>query len=185
VIVGNWLPSLLARTQGYGKGTAGGVAALTIVLGIVGRPLGGLVARRHPAATRALIVGAFVAGAMATAVFAVGGPLAFLLVAAAAIGVAGGTPFGPIMSGAARAYPQAPGLAIGAMNLYPAVAIVAGMPLIGLTFAWPGDGRIGFAVLAALWASAALAIPAGVALTGAVRGRPPGGELGATRRQAR
>jgi hypothetical protein len=32
-------------------------------------------------------------------------------------------------------------------------------PLIGLTFALPGDGRIGFIALAALWALAALSVP--------------------------
>jgi hypothetical protein len=110
-------------------------------------------------ATRGLIVGAFAVGASATALMAAGGPLALMVVAATAIGIAGGTPFGPIMFGATRVYPEAPGAAIGAMNVYPAAAIVAVTPLVGLTFDLPGDGRAGFIALAALWALAACAIP--------------------------
>jgi MFS family permease len=165
VIVGNWAPTLLSRTHGYDKGTAGAIAGLTILLGIVGRPAGGVVARHWPRATRALIACAFLGGAVATALLAVGGPLALLAIEATVIGIAAGTPFGPIMFGATRVYPQAPGAAIGAMNVWPAAAIVAATPLIGLTFQLPGDGRIGFAVLAVLWALAARAIPPSSALS--------------------
>jgi hypothetical protein len=45
------------------------------------------------------------------------------------------------------------------MNVYPAAAIVLVTPLIGLTFGLPGDGRVGFIVLAALWAVAAWTAP--------------------------
>jgi len=165
VIVGNWAPTLLSRAHGYDEGTAGAIAGLTILFGIVGRPAGGMVARRWPGATRALIAGAFVVGAGATGLLAVGGPLFVLVLAAAAIGIAGGTPFGPIMFGATRLYPRAPGAAIGAMNIWPAAAIVALTPVIGLTFDLPGDGKFGFAVLSAAWALAACAIPPSSALT--------------------
>jgi MFS family permease len=159
VVIGNWAPTLLARAHGYDKGTAGVVAALTVLLGIVGRPAGGAVARRLPGEIGTVIAAAFAVGACATALLALGGPLALLVPAAALIGVAAGIPFGPAMSAAARAYPQAPGAAIGAMNTYPALAIVVVTPLIGLTFALPGDGRIGFLMLAGIWALAALTVP--------------------------
>jgi hypothetical protein len=38
------------------------------------------------------------------------------------------------------------------------LAIVCGAPLVGLTFSLAGGGRIGFAVVAALWASATLVL---------------------------
>jgi hypothetical protein len=38
------------------------------------------------------------------------------------------------------------------------VTILVGTPLLGLTFSFPGDGRIGFIIVGALWASAALAV---------------------------
>jgi hypothetical protein len=43
-----------------------------------------------------------------------------------------------------------PRTAVGFVNAVATRAIVAGTPLIGLPFSLPGDGRIGFAVLAAL-----------------------------------
>jgi MFS family permease len=159
IVIGNWAPTLLARAHGYDKGTAGVIAGLTVLLGIVGRPVGGIVTRRAPAATRLVIVVSFLAAAVATVVLALGAPLSVMVIAAIAIGIAGGTPFGPIMFAATRVYPDAPGAAIGAMNVYPAAAIVVATPLIGLTFGLPGNGRIGFIVLAALWALAALSAP--------------------------
>lgn len=165
VVIGNWAPTLLASAHGYAKSTAGVIAGLTIFLGIVGRPAGGIVARRLPMLTRTFILAAFALGAVATAVLALGSTLAVMVVAAMVIGVAGGTPFGPIMFGATRVYPDAPGAAIGAMNIYPALAIVVVTPLVGLTFKLPGDGRIGFLALSLLWALAACTIPPVSALT--------------------
>jgi MFS family permease len=159
IVIGNWAPTLLVRAHGYSKGTAGVVAGLTVLLGIVGRPIGGIVTRRAPDATRLVIVVSFLAGVVGTVVMALGAPLAAMVLAAIAIGIAGGTPFGPIMFAATRVYPEAPGAAVGAMNVYPAAAIVLVTPLIGLTFGLPGDGRVGFIVLAALWAVAAWTAP--------------------------
>ncbi len=60
---------------------------------------------------------------------------------------------------AAAARPDAPAAAVGVVNMVPAVAILVGNPLLGLSFSAPGDGRLGFAVLAALWLAAIAAIP--------------------------
>jgi hypothetical protein len=45
------------------------------------------------------------------------------------------------------------------VNMTAAVTILVGTPLVGLSFSLPGDGRLGFAVVAALWACAALCVP--------------------------
>jgi hypothetical protein len=37
--------------------------------------------------------------------------------------------------------------------------VVAGAPLLGLTFSLPGEGRIGFAAAAALWLAALVVLP--------------------------
>jgi hypothetical protein len=54
--------------------------------------------------------------------------------------------------------PDAPGAAIGFVNLIAAATILAGTPLLGLSFSLPGNGRIGFAIAAALVALIPLAI---------------------------
>jgi uncharacterized membrane protein YhaH (DUF805 family) len=40
-----------------------------------------------------------------------------------------------------------------------AVTILVATPLFGLTFSLPGEGRIGFLVVAVLWAATALVVP--------------------------
>jgi MFS family permease len=86
-------------------------------------------------------------------------PLPALVVAAALVGLAAGTPFAMAFTGAARARPEAPGAAVGFVNMWASFAIVAGTPLVGATFSLPGDGRIGFVVLGILAVLLALATP--------------------------
>jgi hypothetical protein len=62
-------------------------------------------------------------------------------------------------TGAAKARPDAPGAAVGYINAWASLVIVAGSPLVGLTFSLPGDGRIGFIALGILAALASLATP--------------------------
>ncbi len=88
--------------------------------------------------------------ALAAALLALG-------VAAAVAGLAAGLPFAAIFSGAQRVRPDAPAAAIAYVNAWAIAAIVAGTPLLGLTFSLPGDGRTGFLCLAALAAAAVVA----------------------------
>jgi hypothetical protein len=75
-------------------------------------------------------------------------------VAAAVAGLAAGVPFAAVFAGAQRTRPEAPGAAVGFVNTWAIAAIVAGTPLLGLAFSLPGEGRLGFACLAALWLAA-------------------------------
>ena len=109
-------------------------------------------ARRWVAAS--LMVGGLGAVALALPL-----PVAALVAAAAIVGIAAGVPFAMAFTGAALARPDAPGAAVGFVNGGAALVIVAGTPLVGLTFSLPGDGRIGFVALGALTALAALATP--------------------------
>ena len=101
----------------------------------------------------------FLIGGGAVAVLAIAKPLPLAIVAAAVAGLAAGLPFAPCFAAAARLVPEAPGAAIGMVNMFAAVTILVGTPLAGLTFSLPGDGRIGFLVIAALWAATAAAVP--------------------------
>ena len=86
-------------------------------------------------------------------------PYVAILAVAALLGLAAGLPFAMAFTGAARARPDAPGGAVGFVNGCASLVIVAGTPLIGLTFSLPGDGRIGFVGAGILAALAALATP--------------------------
>lgn len=159
VVVGNWVVTLLTRHVGLSYSTAGAAGGLTLVLGIIGRPLGGWAGQRFPDKRYALIVGSLVLGALATLALTLSSSLALDVVAAAALGLASGVPFGACVDAAARTFPRTPGEAVGAMNLYAVTAIIVATPLVGATFALPGAGRIGFLALAVLTVSAVAAVP--------------------------
>jgi hypothetical protein len=80
-------------------------------------------------------------------------PFPVLMAASAVSGLAAGVPFAAAVSGAQGVRADAPGAAVGLVNAVATLVIVAGTPLLGLTFSLPGDGRIGFALLAVLWLS--------------------------------
>jgi predicted MFS family arabinose efflux permease len=158
VILGNWVVTLLERHGGLSAGPAGAIGSLILLLGIVGRPAGGILVRAHPHLTRPMLAASFLAGTLGTVVLLLAPGTALEAAAAALIGAAAGIPFGFTIAAATRARPHAPGLAVGAMNIYPVVAIVCGAPLVGLTFSLAGAGRIGFAVVAAAWSGSILVL---------------------------
>jgi len=153
VVIGNWVVTLLHRAGGISEHVAGPAGALVLFLGLVSRPLGGRVVDR-PAILRA----SFLASGAGIALLAVAKPLPLALAAAAIVGIAAGIPFAPAFAGAARLRPDAPGAAVGLVNMVAAVTILVGTPLLGLTFSLPGEGRIGFLAVAALCAATALAV---------------------------
>jgi MFS family permease len=159
VVVGNWVVTLLTRNLGMSLGAAGVVGALTLLLGVVGRPLGGLAARQLAVSSRVLLVVALGAGAAATAVLAVSGSIALDVAAACVLGLATGLPFGTIVAAATTAFPHAPGEAIGAVNLYAVSSIIIATPLVGLSFSFGNDGQAGFVALAVLAALAIAVVP--------------------------
>jgi fucose permease len=156
VIVGNWVVTLLER-HGQSKEAAAAVGSLTLLLGFVTRVAGGAMLRRADADR--LVAGSLVLGGAAAISLAFPLTLAGYVVAASVLGLAAGVPFARAFTGAAAARPDAPGAAVGFVNAWAALVIVAGTPLVGLTFSLPGDGRIGFVVLGAGAALAALATP--------------------------
>ncbi len=159
VIVGNWVVTLLTRHLDLSYGSAGLAGGLTLVLGIIGRPLGGWTVKRFPERTYAVIVSSLALGGLAMLALALSNALALDILAAAMLGFASGVPFGACVNAAARTFPGSPGEAVGAMNLYAVTAIIVGTPLVGATFSLPGAGRIGFATLAVLTVAAIASVP--------------------------
>lgn len=165
VLVGNWVVTFLERAADWSSARAGAVGALTLFGGIVSRPFGGWIAEHRPELTRAVVAGGLAAGAAGTAALATAPPLAGAIAAAAAVGIGAGIPFGPVFSGAQRFRPDRPAEAVGVVNFFANTVLVAGVPLVGLTFSLPGNGRIGLVAVAILWAAALLALPPASALS--------------------
>jgi MFS family permease len=156
VVVGNWVVTLLEH-HGHSKRSSAIAGSLTLLLGFFTRIAGGPLLRR--ADRSRWVAGSLVVGGLGAAVLAVPLPYALLVTVAAVVGLAAGVPFATAFTGAAEARPDAPGAAVGFVNAWASLVIVAGTPLVGLTFSLPGDGRIGFVVLGACAALAALATP--------------------------
>lgn len=153
VVVGNWVVTLIER-QGHSKGVAAAAGSLTLLLGFFTRIAGGVLLER-----RRVIAGSLVAGGTGAILLALPLPTALVVVSAALVGLAAGVPFARAFTGAAAARPDAPGAAVGFVNAWASLVIVAGAPLVGLTFSLPGDGRIGFVAIGALAVLASLATP--------------------------
>lgn len=156
VVVGNWVVTLLHRAGGTSERVAGVAGALVLFLGVISRPLGGRLIHR-PRIIRA----SFVVSGLGIAVLAAAKPLPLAVLAAAVVGIAAGMPFAPSFAGAQRLRPDAPGAAVGFVNMIAAVTILVGTPLLGLTFSLPGDGRIGFLVVAGLCCATAAVVSGG------------------------
>jgi cyanate permease len=157
VVVGNWVVTLLEH-HGHSKEFAAAAGSLTLLLAFFSRIGGGALLRRTDASL--WVAASLALGGAGAVALALPLPPALLVVAAAVIGLASGVPFPMAFAGAALDRPDAPGAAVGFVNMWAALVIVVGTPLVGLTFSLPGDGRTGFVVLGILAALAALLTPA-------------------------
>ena len=158
VVIANWVVTLLERESALSSEAAGLIGSLTLVLGVVSRPLGGWILDRHPARVRAAIVSAALLGAAGTLALTAGSP-ALAVVGALVVGLVAGISFAPAFTGAAALHPGSPATAIGFVNGAGALTILVGTALAGLAFA-ADVGVWSFAVLAVLWAASALVTPA-------------------------
>jgi MFS family permease len=156
VVVGNWVVTLLEH-HGHSRRVAATAGSLTLLLGFFTRAAGGSLLRRADASR--WVAGSLALAGLGTIALALPLPLPVLVAAAVLVGLAAGTPFAMAFTGAARARPDSPGAAVGFVNMWASLAIVAGTPLVGATFSLAGDGRIGFVALGLLAALAALATP--------------------------
>ena len=172
VVLGNWVATLLQREGGMSRGPAGVIAALTLVLGVASRPLGGWILHTRPGRIRAAVGASLVAGAVGSFALAAAKPPALTVLGAMAIGVAAGIPFAPAFQGAARLRPDAQAAAVGFVNGAASMVILVGTPLLGLSFSLPGGGRVGFVAVAGLWALGLLLLPSTGALAGELSGAP-------------
>ena len=159
IVVANWVVTLLTRAGELESSVAGVLGSLTLLLGIATRPLGGWIFHRHPALLRRSLMLGIVTCVIGTGLLASAGPLPLVVLGAIMIGLGAGLPFAPAFMAAATRRPEAPGTAVGLVNTLGNGVVVAGTPLLGLSFSLPGDGRLGFVIVAVIWLASLLAVP--------------------------
>jgi MFS family permease len=151
VVAGNWVVPLLER-QGASSTAAGLAGGLVLFVGILTRPAGGVLAGR--VSGRVLVAAALIGTSLGAFLLALAGSFALSALGAFVLGLMAGLPFAVIFAAAQRARPDAPGAAIALVNACAVLTILVGTPLAGLAFELPSDGRVAFAVIAALSAAA-------------------------------
>jgi MFS transporter, NNP family, nitrate/nitrite transporter len=176
VVVANWVTALLVRSGSYTSSQAGALGALTLLSGLLTRPLGGWLLERRPSLTRPAIAASLVVGAAGTLTLALTASPAVAAVAATAVGLAGGLPFAPAFTGAGRARPDAPAAAAGVVNLTAVLVILVGVPLVGAAVSRPSHGDVGFLAVSAAWAACLLVLPSAsdLGVVGSAERKPRG-----------
>lgn len=159
VVAANWVVEIVTRQGSVDLKTAGAVGAITLLVSVGTRPLGGWILHVHPRYIRLAVGLSLVAGALGTLALLVAEPLWLVAIGGVLLGLGAGIPFSPSFTGAAITRPDAPAAAVGLVNSSAALVTVVGVPLLGLSFTLPGDGQIGFAVVAALWLVALAVLP--------------------------
>jgi MFS family permease len=154
LVLANWVVELLQRHSTLGDGAAAAVGALTLVLVVVSRPLGGWILEAHPELTRQALAASIVGGTAGTVALIAADPAWLAVLGALFVGIGAGIPFSPAFTGAAAARRDAPAAAVGLVNTAANLVVLVGTPLVGLSFSLTGEGRLGFAALAVLWLAA-------------------------------
>ena len=164
VVLANWVVELLQRHSDMSDGAAAAVGALTLLLVVVSRPLGGWVLTAHPRNTRAVVAASIVAGVAGTFALVAADPVWLAALGALLVGLGAGIPFSPSFTGAAATRADAPAAAVGFVNTAANLVVLVGTPLLGLGFSLSGEGRLGFVALALLWLAALAVLPSARAL---------------------
>jgi predicted MFS family arabinose efflux permease len=159
VVLANWVVELLQRHSDMSDGAAAAVGALTLLLVVVSRPLGGWVMVADPERTRTVVAASIVAGAAGTLALVSADPVWLAVLGALLVGIGAGIPFSPAFTAAAATRPDAPAAAVGFVNTAANLVVLVGTPLLGLGFSLSGEGRLGFVMLAALWLAALAVLP--------------------------
>jgi MFS family permease len=146
LVVGSWVVIMLTKVLNVPATRAGLIGSLVLLLGIVSRPLGGIL-RRHMG-IRPLFVGSLVMIAVGCFVF-VFPSISFgpALAAVVLIGMGCGLPYAAMFSRAGALFPGRAGAAMGLVNMVGILMILAGAPLVGHLADLTGTFRASFVAL--------------------------------------
>ena len=157
IVVGAWIVTLLVGTLQVPPAKAGLIGSLVLLLGILMRPLGGVM-RQH-IGIRPLLTASFLANAAGCFMLAAGWRSLTLAVGAVLlIGTGCGLPYAALFTRAAALFPGRAGAAMGLVNMLGILMILAGAPLVGRLADWSGSFRSSFLALGGFSLAACAAI---------------------------
>jgi nitrate/nitrite transporter NarK len=157
IVVGAWMITLLVNMLQVPAAKAGMIGSLVLLLGIVMRPLGGVLRPRM--GMRALLTASFLANAAGCFLLAAGWhSLLLAVVAVLLIGTGCGLPYAALFTRAASLFPGRAGAAMGLVNMLGILMILVGAPLVGRLADWSGSFRSSFVALGGFSLAACAAI---------------------------
>jgi len=143
ISAGVWVNTLLIRSIHLEPKMAGMVGSLVLLLGIISRPLGGIILDKKWLSPKKLLI-------MGLGYIAIANSTTLSMATAAIIftGIVAGLPFGGIFNFAVYSCPKNPGLAMGFVNTWGAWGVMVLPPIIGALVDATGTFVSGFYVLA-------------------------------------
>lgn len=156
ILIGSWITLLLHSQLGLKPTGAGALGSLVLLLGIVTRPLGGMLVARM--GVRPLLAASLVFNIGGCLLLAGASSLASAVVAIVLLGVGCGFPYAALFNRAAELFPGRAGAAMGLVNMLGIVMILVGAPVVGKIADWTGSFQASFVALAVFNAVVLLAV---------------------------
>jgi len=156
IAAGVWVNTLLIKSIHLDPKTAGMVCSAVLLLGIISRPLGGLILGQNILSTKSLLVSASAGLALGFAWMGLSTTIGMAALAIIFTGIMAGLPFAGIFNGARDNCPATPGVAMGFVNTWGAAGVMVLPPVIGRLVDITGTFVSGFYVLAGMALAASL-----------------------------
>jgi nitrate/nitrite transporter NarK len=156
IAAGVWVNTLLIKSIHLDPKTAGMVGSAVLLLGIISRPLGGIILGKNILSTKSLLVSASAGLALGFAWMGLSTTVGMATLAIFFIGIMAGLPFAGIFNGARDNCPATPGVAMGFVNTWGAAGVMVLPPVIGRLVDITGTFVSGFYVLAGVALAASL-----------------------------
>ena len=149
IAAGVWVNTLLIKSIHLAPKTAGMIGSTVLLLGIISRPLGGLILGKKLMGTKPLLVLSCGGLALGFVWIGLSTTLTMAFLGIIFTGVMAGLPFAGIFNGARDNCPATPGVAMGFVNTWGAAGVMIMPPIIGRLVDLSGTFVSGFYVLAA------------------------------------
>ena len=162
VVLGTWVAVYFVEEFGLTLALAGMFGAQTALLGMVGRPIGGLLIARGAVSARALIRWMLAGSALALLLLAwPGRPMGAAVGAVILVGITASLSYPGLLVLASRVRPDATGAVLGVVSTVGSLVVILGAPSIGALFSASGGfslplGLLALLPAAAVWATAGL-----------------------------
>ncbi len=156
ILVGSWITLLLQNQFDLTPSKAGALGSLVLLLGILTRPLGGMLVVTM--GVRPLLAASLVISMAGCLLLAWASSLGSAVAAIILLGLGCGLPYAALFTRAAALFPGRAGAAMGLVNMLGIVMILVGAPAVGKIADWTGSFQASFVALATFSAAALLAV---------------------------